>query len=400
MYPDLKAIGASIRRIRKARGMTQAQLAAAIGKAGPRAISEREGGKTELRGSEVAALCSALGCTLAELFGLEASPIESMPKVYSRGNAATRKGVQSLVERACRHLKLLNEIEAVLGEEPRWVVPFLGKDYPPKKSKHHMREQAVRLAAETRRSLDIGAQPIAELRTLLESAGVVIADWHLPEGLSGFSLRHCGRPFIAVSPEEPERRKRFSLAHEFAHVLADASEKVILTRDYAVERKGYGIATNVERRADWFAGEFLMPEDMVRRFIGSRFDLLTGREDRLDAICEVADHFGVSTKAAALTLAYQRILPWADYHVLKDSLPTRPEQESAHMDRLNKFYVRWAGKLTTSVRMLRLTVRAITADSITDSRARELLMTDQNTLSRFFKEYVDIRNAQTHARQP
>ena len=69
------------------------------------------------------------------------------------------------------------------------------------------------------------------------------------------------------------------------------------------------------------------------------------------------------------------------------------------MDRLNKFYVRWAGKLTTSVRMLRLTVRAITADLITDSRARELLMTDQDTLSRFLKEYVDIRNAQAHARQ-
>jgi len=380
--------------------MTQAQLAAAIGKASPRAISEREAGTTELRGSEVAALCAALGCTLAELFGLESSPIQSRPKVYSRGDAATRKGVRALVDRACRHLKLLGELEAVLGEEPRSALPFLGKDYPAGKSKSETRLQAVKLAAETRRLLDLGAQPIAEPRTLLGDAGVVIADWHLPEGISGFSLRYGGRPVIAVSLEEPERRKRFSLAHEFAHVLADASERVMLTRDYAVERKGYSKATNVERRADWFAGEFLMPETMVRRFIGSRFDLRTSREDRFDAICEVADYFHVSTKAAALTLGYQGVLAWDDYHSLKDSLPTRPVQESTHQDRLNEFYIKWAGELTTSVRMLRLTIRAITADLITDSRARELLMTDQDTLSTFLKEYVGTLDAQRQTCQP
>jgi Zn-dependent peptidase ImmA (M78 family) len=55
-------------------------------------------------------------------------------------------------------------------------------------------------------------------------------------------------------------RRRFSFAHEYAHVVADRDRSGLISR--TSERDDL-----VEMRANAFAASFLMPEDGVRQFV-------------------------------------------------------------------------------------------------------------------------------------
>ena len=118
---------------------------------------------------------------------------------------------------------------------------------------------------------------------------------------------------VAANRSHPILRRRFSFAHEYAHVLLDHELKAILshTRDRS---------SLMEVRANAFAASFLMPADGVRRYVialskglGSRTRADTFDEEaatrvgvRLPAetqnlemhdVVRMAHHFGVSCAA-------------------------------------------------------------------------------------------------------
>ncbi len=105
-------------------------------------------------------------------------------------------------------------------------------------------------------------------------------------------LQRDGRWVLTINREDPIGRRRFSLAHEFKHVLDHLIAKV------AYAKLGYGNAENrsrqIERICDHFAACLLMPRTVLKRIWSS------GIQD----IEALAGQFRVSISAMRIRLNY------------------------------------------------------------------------------------------------
>lgn len=145
-------------------------------------------------------------------------------------------------------------------------------------------QQGERLAEEERDRLGLGIDPIRDIRTVLEQQGVRgLQETLLPEDVSGIFLndRHQGLTII-VNGSHHSRRRLFSWAHEYAHVLADRDVVSLVSR---LENR----SELREVRANAFAAAFIMPDAGVRTFMRSR-----GKGDAR-SILQVFDEGGVLT---------------------------------------------------------------------------------------------------------
>ncbi len=79
--------------------------------------------------------------------------------------------------------------------------------------------------------------------------------WRM-EGLAGMTTWADDRWVVGINKGQPQARRRFTLAHEFKHVL-DAHRDKITYQDISPEQR--------ERIADYFAACYLMPKAMIRR---------------------------------------------------------------------------------------------------------------------------------------
>ncbi|MDT7543367.1 MAG: hypothetical protein QOE33_3271 [Acidobacteriota bacterium] len=121
--------------------------------------------------------------------------------------------------------------------------------------------------------------PVRNLLNQLEKNGVLVfALPHTVDEQDAFSVwadTQPRRPVIVISDNKPADRKRFSLAHELGHLVMHDTFPQGLKK--------------VEDEADLFAGEFLLPEDAMRREIVPPVTLTT--------LAEKKPRWGVSISA-------------------------------------------------------------------------------------------------------
>ena len=178
---------------------------------------------------------------------------------------------------------------------------------------------------------DVGLPDLAEL---LDTQGVRTGVIDLPDDVSGLTLNN-GKIglFVVANRQHGLPRRRFSFAHEYAHVLADRDRFGLISR--ASERDNL-----IEVRANAFAASFLMPEEGVRQFVArlgkgmpSRtytdvFDEagslnVEGRSApgsqtiQLYDVVQVAHHFGVSGIAALYRMRNLRLISREEFDELK-----------------------------------------------------------------------------------
>jgi Zn-dependent peptidase ImmA (M78 family)/plasmid maintenance system antidote protein VapI len=90
--------------------------------------------------------------------------------------------------------------------------------------------------------------PVRNLTRWIESAGVIVIEEHLgTKRIDGLSQWASEYPVILLNADLPNDRKRWTLAHELGHV--------VLHSNY--------FDSDVERQADAFAAEFLMPRHVI-----------------------------------------------------------------------------------------------------------------------------------------
>jgi transcriptional regulator with XRE-family HTH domain len=174
----------------------------------------------------------------------------------------------------------LTNLERLVGID-RDLSAIASYPLPIPKSRWEAIRQGQRLAEEERRRLGLGHASLPDLSELLESQGVRTGLVDLPEDISGLTLseRKIGL-FVVANRAHHYLRRRFSFAHEYAHVVADRDRFGLISR--ASERDDL-----VEIRANAFAASFLMPEDGVRQFVAG---LGKGRPSR--AFAEIFDEAG------------------------------------------------------------------------------------------------------------
>ena len=101
---------------------------------------------------------------------------------------------------------------------------------------------------------------------------------------------------IVLNAAESATRQRFSLMHEFKHIVDHTTRHRLYGNDtdpLAIER--------AERVADYFAACLLMPKRWVKRYWGERIQTMSG----------LADQFGVSTQAMRYRLVQLGIIDTA-----------------------------------------------------------------------------------------
>lgn len=150
------------------------------------------------------------------------------------------------------------------------------------------------MEAARRARLDMGfglEGPLPDLLDAVEGPGgaeVVILD--LGDDVAGAFIQRPGHVLLFVNGEHAAVRRRFTLAHEFGHCrLGHAS---------VVDRPADVFGTQhdpAEVAANYFAAEFLMPGQAVRRWA-------RGRRLTLDEVARLAVEYGVSAKAARIRL--------------------------------------------------------------------------------------------------
>lgn len=251
------------RRLREARegcNMTQAAVARRLGIARS-AVSEIEAGSRSVSGLELHRLAYLYARDLEELLADEFVDREPITALFRRHEeSAVNEATLEALRRCVVLGREVVNLEGRLGVRreslgtPSYQLPRPG-------SKWEAVRQGERAAADERRRLDLGAAPLPDVAELLEDQGIVTAQEELPDDVSGLTLidaEHC--VLTAVNIDHHILRRRFSFAHEYAHVLFDREGRGSISR--SSERD------NLEEvRANSFAASFLMPEDGIRSMI-------------------------------------------------------------------------------------------------------------------------------------
>jgi Zn-dependent peptidase ImmA (M78 family) len=160
-------------------------------------------------------------------------------------------------------------------------------------------KEAARLL--TRFSIDQDKVPVCKLA---EALGAEI-EYEDLRRMAGMLIRKDNRAFIVVNENDPDSRKRFTIAHEIAHLQLHKGE-LFLDHNYRVNfREGENSRTasrQQEREANAFAAELLMPCDRV---IEAYVEITRGSPniDIEDLVMDLADRFGVSRMAMSYRLA-------------------------------------------------------------------------------------------------
>lgn len=140
------------------------------------------------------------------------------------------------------------------------------------------------------------------LRLLEDRAGLAVFILPLPVGgVDGAYMVDRGTPFVLVNQNGHPVKKRFTLAHEFGHHFLEHGPQ----SDASVEPDK--AASAIEREANEFASEFLMPRAAIDRWFGANEDPAVD----LDQLLRIAFFFNVSAPAALVRLDRLGRLPSA-----------------------------------------------------------------------------------------
>ncbi len=211
----------------------------------------------------------------------------------------------------------------------------------------------------------------------------------LPDDVSGLTLsdRKVGL-FVVANVGHHYLRRRFSFAHEYAHVVADRDHSGLISRSSARDDL-------LEVRANVFAANFLMPDAGVRQFVAG---LGKGRPSRLSTevfdeeaalnvearsepgsqtiqlydVVLLAHHFEASRSSALYRLRNMRLVSEAEFHHLK-ALETegKGKQLAKALGLSEPDHTAMRGKFKH--RFLGLALEAYRRDEISRGKLRELV---------------------------
>jgi Zn-dependent peptidase ImmA (M78 family)/DNA-binding XRE family transcriptional regulator len=167
-------------------------------------------------------------------------------------------------------------------------------------------EKPALSARVTRASLGLAPdKPISRLLNTFEYNGGLAFVTPFPllkiDAFSHWVNLDIDRPIIIVSCNIPGDRMRFSVAHEIGHLVMHIAPK--------------GTMTIMEKEADSFAAEFLMPEDAIKSELIAPVTLTS--------IAQLKPKWGVSMQALIHRAHDLRIITDRQYRYLFEQLSTR-----------------------------------------------------------------------------
>lgn len=172
----------------------------------------------------------------------------------------------------------------------------------------------------TQRSHDVAVnatEALEKLRTRLRAAGLLtiplnifavaeflgveVVEEAMDDDLSGYLEMHDGHWVAGVNAYHHINRKRFTVAHEIAHLLLHSSKESYFQDKTFARReadRSQTKGTSMEREADAFAAALLMPANDVRQAID-------GGMTSLSALAEKFKVSALAMKFRVMNLGYR-----------------------------------------------------------------------------------------------
>lgn len=300
-------VGQAVRELRLAHGLSQEKLAQQIGLKADQ-VSKSETGTRRFDLAELSGIADALGTSVQTLLGRREPGTLALA---ARVTEAASEGGLTWVEQRARQILELDHLLGELGcrrpssgTREAAEVLVAARALPESASKKQANLDGQSIADLTRHKLDLGSAPLGDLGTLSEQFfGVDVDCAPLGEGVSGVCVHSDDIALIMANTDMSIGHLRFTLAHELAHhVFGDPREVVI-------ERKLWQ-DTTVERRANAFAANLIMPPTEVERMVGDR-----PMTDEL--LAELMQHFNVSLVALVGQLADCKKIEFEDQEFWK-----------------------------------------------------------------------------------
>ena len=293
--PSAVTVGQALKHARAAMDFTLKQVSKSMSIA-MSTISEIESGKRRVSAVELYRFAKLYQRPIS--FFLEESETSASFAILMRAAGTTSVSKESIINfhELCRSYRDLRK----LVRAPEMPSP---PDYSA--SRLTTLGQAEELAEAERSSLGLNGQPIKDICDLLEGKrGVKI--FHLPEDPEGCSGaftydEQLGVCFL-INSHHPERRRTFTVAHEYAHCVAHRNQLAHIDACPTFE-----IKNPRERFANAFAAAFLMPRHTINEVLGQ---LVFPQKSMLAAevLIHLAMYFGVSFEAIGWRLVSLRRL--------------------------------------------------------------------------------------------
>ncbi|MEX2193863.1 MAG: XRE family transcriptional regulator [Thermoleophilaceae bacterium] len=266
-------VGRRIREAREAAGLSQVELAAALGKT-QTAVSQWEGGKRAPALDDLVQISETTGNDVRELMP-PSSPREPVHMLM-------RAAVADLSPELAQQLQ-----EFVLDAEaqgPMEAVITVSADRPLRAAQEVLsRGQLVDPEA---------VRPPVDVEALALMCGVTVLHRRFHHELAGLLVEIDHHPVIGVNKaQNPVGRRRFSLAHELGHHVLRHHDRFHLDLGTVADGNPPTYDWRLEREANDFAANVLMPADEVRRCFEASAD-----------VPDLAERFGVSRLAMGYRL--------------------------------------------------------------------------------------------------
>lgn len=261
MPPDRETVARNLRTARENRGLSQQAVAKKL-RVSRTLIAQVELGNRPVTDEELLQFASLYGRTFVELKGTHVSedddPVTAALVKVAPELAADE--MQRQIHGVLGTLTEVSELQRLLERAPRAGSPTYALPQP--RTPAGAIGQGEQAAEHERRRLGLREQSLGDIADLVAGQGVHVFALDLPDGMSTLFMQHASiGPAIAVNANFDAEHRRLAIAHGYAHAVLECTSTVkVCTHTNAKEL--------IERRADAFAGAFLLPglgvEEIVR----------------------------------------------------------------------------------------------------------------------------------------
>lgn len=297
MGDELHNLPLRLSEVRTLAKQSQSELAGKLG-VSPSLISHWEKGTRTPSESQLLDLARHLGVALDYLLNAEIRPSF---KCRAQPTSPQRDAVEKTLLDASMQVHFVAAAYRLAEKIPKQFI--LRADFG-------SAEALPNVASHLRDTLKLNRRiTLDEFKQALSEWNIFVFDWDMPHHLSGVSFRGAFSVIFINHLHSPMRRL-FTLAHEFAHVVFHLGRE---SSDPSKNRMDteVSIASNrdpMEKQANAFAGEFLMPRADLESLVAKY-----GNRLREPAMLEAAArHFNVSRDAIFYRLTQLKFFKWTD----------------------------------------------------------------------------------------
>ena len=296
MSDEQHSLPQRLSEVRTLAKLSQSELAGKLGVSAS-LVSHWEKGTRTPSESQLLELARAMGVALDYLLNAEIRPLF---KCRAQVTSPQKNDIEQTLRDASSQVHFVATAHRLFGKVPKSFIlrADFGSTEALPGAATHLRDT---LKLNRRVTLD-------ELKQALAEWNIFVFDWAMPQHLSGISFRGAFS-CIFINHTQPPTRRLFTLAHEFAHVvfhLGRDGESGKNRMDTQVSISS--IRDPLEKQANAFASEFLMPEADLKSLVEKY-----GNRLREPGMLEAAARtFNVSRDAIFYRLTQLKFFKWTD----------------------------------------------------------------------------------------